>query len=108
MGAIARLRYTGVAVPHDTEVSSSVPTGPHGRGTLRHVLPAVDGDVRTIHERGFLRAQIDDQARDVLGLAQPPKRYLRKDFRVEYLLWNRRHHLGSYVARRNGVDRHAL
>src|SRR5882672_9435071 len=80
----------------------------HPAGALRHVLPTVDGDVRAVHERSFLRAQIDDQSRDFLGLSQPAEWNLREDFRLENFLWNRHYHLGADVAGRDGIDRHAL
>ena len=37
---------------------------------LVHVLATVDGNVGTCHEGGFVRAQVDNESGDLLGLAQ--------------------------------------
>src|SRR5205814_2833093 len=71
--------------------------------SLIHVLAAVDGNVRAGDERGFLRAQIDNQAGDLRGLAEPPERDLRQDLRVENFLRNGGDHLRADVARRDGI-----
>ena len=41
-----------------------------GNTNLLHMLAAVDGDVCSGNERGLFRAQIYDQPRNFLGLAQ--------------------------------------
>src|SRR6266568_1889068 len=46
------------------------PVGPPA-ARLRHVLPAVDGDVCAVDERGLLRAEVNDQPGDFLGLSEP-------------------------------------
>src|SRR5678815_4342027 len=73
-----------------------------------HVLAAVDGDVRAGHESSLVRSEVVDQARDLLGLAEPTDRDLREDLGVEDVLRDRRHHLGADVAGRDRVDRDAL
>src|SRR5664279_725909 len=69
-----------------------------------HVLSAVDGDVGARDKCGLLRGQIDDEAGNLLGLAESTHRNLRQDLRVEDVFGNRRDHLRADVARRNGVD----
>src|ERR1051326_9588451 len=76
--------------------------------SLIHVLTAVDGDVGAGDERRFLGAQVDDQARDLVGPAQAADRDLRQDFRVQDFLRDRGHHLRADVARGYGVYRDAL
>src|SRR5450631_1140316 len=73
-----------------------------------HVLPAIDGDISPGHERGLVRTEVDDEARDLLGLAQSTDGYLRQNFGIEHLLRNRRHHFCPDVSRRDGVDCHPL
>src|SRR5258708_9488146 len=75
---------------------------------LVHVLAAVDGDVGAGNERRLLGAQVDDEAGDLVGLAQAPDRDLRQDFGIENFLRDRRHHLRADVAGRDGVDGDAL
>src|SRR4029079_17864061 len=73
-----------------------------------HVLAAVDRDVRSRQEGRLVRGEVDDQAGDFLGLAEPADRDLRQDLGVEDLLGDRRHHLRADVAGRDRVDGDAL
>src|SRR3954464_8890007 len=75
--------------------------------SLIHVLATIDRDVGAGDERRLLRAKVDDQAGDFVGLAEPAERDLRQDFGVEDFLRDRGHHLGADVAGRDGVDGHA-
>ena len=43
-----------------------------------HVLPAVDRDIGAGHEAGIVGAQVDNQCRHFLGLAETPHRDMRK------------------------------
>ena len=52
----------------------------------------------------LIRAEVDDEARDLLRLSQAAERDLRENFRVEHVLRNRHDHLGADVAGRDGVD----
>src|ERR1700682_2435057 len=73
-----------------------------------HMLAAVDADIGAGDERRLVRAKIDDQPGDLVGLAQAPGRYLRQDLRIEDFLRDRRDHFRADVAGRDGVDRDAL
>src|SRR5436190_4388053 len=84
-------------------MESSLLSSAPGEASL-HVLAAVDGDVRSGQEGRLVRGEVDDQARDFLGLAEPADRDLGKDLGVEDLLRDRRDHLRADVAGRDRVD----
>jgi len=48
---------------------------------LLHVLTAVDGDVGAVDEGCLIRAEVDDEARDLLRLSQAAERDLRENLR---------------------------
>ena len=48
---------------------------------LLHVLTAVDGDVGAGDEDCLIRAEVDDEARDLLRLSQAAERDLRENLR---------------------------
>src|SRR5215831_18436544 len=77
-----------------TDIPPTASAGDQGRGVRAlppadrslHVLAAVDGDVRAGDERRLVRAEVDDQSRHLVGLAEATHRDLRDDLRVQHLL----------------------
>ena len=67
--------------------------------TLLHMLTAVDGDICARDESGFFRAQIDDEARDLFGLAEPSNWDLRQDLAVEHHGIDGRDHFRPNITR---------